>query len=68
MLDSPLEHNHCHGTPLSSKNIQEAVSRVMEKEEKYSEGNVNNVNTDTLFQSPFTMNAQKIYANVTNER
>ena len=40
----------------------------MEEEEKYSERNVNNVTTDTLFQYPVTTNAQKKYANVTNER
>ena len=36
MLNSLLEHNHRNGTPLSSKNLQEAVSRVMEEEEKYT--------------------------------
>ena len=31
----PLQKNNCrHGTPLSSKNLQEAVIRVMEDEEK----------------------------------
>ena len=68
MLDSLLDHNHCHCTPLSSKNLQEAVIRVTEEEEKYSERNVNNVNTDTLFQSPVTINAKNKDANVTNER
>ena len=34
MLDSILEQNHPHGTPLSSKNLQESVIRVMEDEEK----------------------------------
>ena len=67
MLDSLLEHNHCHGTPLSSKKLQEAVIRVMEDEEKYAERNINNVTTDTSFQSPVTINAQKKYANVTYE-
>ena len=40
----------------------------MEDEEKYAERNVNNVTTDTLFQSPVTINAQKKDANVTYER
>ena len=40
----------------------------MEEEEKDSKLNVNNLNTDTLFQSPVTINAQKKYANVKNER
>ena len=50
MLDSLLEHNHRHGTPLSSKKLQEAVIIVMEEEEKDAERNVNNVIMDTLFQ------------------
>ena len=40
----------------------------MEEEEKYAKRNVNNVTTDTLFQSHVTINAQKKYANVTYER
>ena len=68
MLDSILDHNHCQGTPLSSKKLQEAVSRVMEEEEKAAECNVNNITTDTLFQSPVTINAQKKDANLKNER
>ena len=66
MLDSILERYHCHGTPFSSKNLKEAVRSVMEQEEKYEERNVNNVPTDTLFQSPVTINAHKKYANVTD--
>ena len=68
MLNYLLKQNHCHGTPFSSKNLQESVSRVMEEEEKCAKLNVNNVTTDTLFQSPVTINAQKKDANVTNER
>ena len=35
MMDSLLDHNDRHGTPLSSKTLREAVSRVMaETEEK----------------------------------
>ena len=50
MLDSLINHNDCHDTPFSSKNLQEAVSRVTaetEEEEKYSKRNVNNVTTYT---------------------
>ena len=68
MLDSLPKHNHSHSTPLSSKKLQKAVSRVMEEEEKYAKRNVNNVTTDNLFQSPVTINAQNKDANMTNER
>ena len=34
ILNSLLKHNNRHGTSLSSKNLQEAVSRVMEEKEK----------------------------------
>ena len=71
MLDSLLNHNACHGTPFSSKNIQEVVSRVMEETEeevKDAEHTVNNVTMATLFQSPVAINSQKKDANVTNER
>ena len=67
-LNSLLEHNHCHGKPLSCKKLQKAVSRVMEEEEKYFECNVNKVTTDTLFQFPITINAQNKDINVTYER
>ena len=67
-LNSLLGHNHRHGTPLSSKKLQEAVSRIMKEEEKYSERTVNNVTTDTFFRSPATINAQKKDSNVTYER
>ena len=40
----------------------------MEQEEKDDKRNVNNVTTDTLFQTPVTINAQNKNANVTNER
>ena len=68
MLYSLLEYNHCHGTPFYSRNIQEAVIRVMEDKEKDAEHNVNNVTTDTFFQSPVTINAQNKDANVTYEK
>ena len=71
MLDSLLGYNDRPGTLLSSKNLQESVSRVMaetEEEEKYFERDVNNITMDTLFHSPVTINKQKKDANVTNER
>ena len=61
ILDSILDDNERHGTPLSREKLQKAVSRVMEDK-------VNNVTMDTLFQSPVTINAQNKDANVTNER
>ena len=66
ILDSPLNHNDCHDTPFSSKQIQESVSRFMEEEEKYSKRNFNNVTMDALFQYPVTINTQRKDANVTN--
>ena len=52
MLNSLLKHNRRHGTPLSSKKLQEAVSIVMEEEEKYAKYNVNNVTTDNFVSVP----------------
>ena len=34
ILDSLIKHNICHGMPFSNKNLQEAVCRVTEEEEK----------------------------------
>ena len=68
MLDHLIEHNCRHGTPMSNKKLRESVIIVTEDEGKYTKRNVNNVNTDTLFQSPVTVNAQKKDANVTYER
>ena len=70
MMDYLLGQNDCHGTPFSSKNLQEAVSRVMAetiKGKKYAKRNVNNVTMDTLHQYPVTINTQMKDANVTNE-
>ena len=71
MLDFPLDHNDRHRTPLSSKKLQEAVSRVMaetKQEEKDVKRNVNNVTMDDLFQSPVTIKAQRKDANMTNKK
>ena len=59
MLDQIIKHNHRHGTPMSNEKLQEAVIRIMEDKERDAKRNVNNVTTDTLFQSPVTVNAQK---------
>ena len=40
----------------------------MENEEECDERNVNKITTDTLFQFPVTINAQKIDANMKQER
>ena len=61
MLDSLLDDDERHGTPLSRENLQEAVSRFMEFI-------INNSTMDNLFQYPVTSNAQKKDVNVTNER
>ena len=66
MLDSILDDNERHGTTLSSKKLQGAVSIVIVEEEKYAKHNANNVTMDTLFHSPITINTQKKDTNVTN--
>ena len=68
MLDHLIEHNIFHGTPMSNEKLREAVIRVVADEEKNAKRNVNNVTTDTLFQSSVTVNAQNKDANVTYER
>ena len=65
MMDSLLEHKHRQGTPLSSKNLREAVIIVMEERGKYVKFNVKNVTMDTLFQSPVTINTEKKDLNMT---
>ena len=62
MLYSLLNQNDRHGTPLWSKKLQEAVSRVMaetNEEEKDAKRNVNNVTMDHLFQSTPIISTQK---------
>ena len=71
ILDSLIDHNYRHGTPFSSENLQEAGIRVMEEAEEGendSKLNVNNINMDTLYQSPVTINTQRKDKNVTNEK
>ena len=58
ILDQLIKHNRCHGTPMSNKNIQEAVIRVMEDEKKMP-----NVTSITLLRilcfSPPTLSMHK---------
>ena len=68
MLDHLNEHNRRHGKPLSSKKLQDVVLRVMEEKEKDAEININKFTTDTLFQYPAAINAEKKDKNVSYER
>ena len=64
ILDHLNKYIERHGKRLSSKNIQESVLRVMEEEEEKIKSNVNNITTNTSFQSPVAMNAPKKDANM----
>ena len=64
MLDHLNKYNDRHGQILSSKNLKEAVLRVMEEREEEIERNTNNITCDTSFQSPIAMNVQKKDANM----
>ena len=68
MLDHLNEYHNRHGQILSSKNIKEAVLRVMDEEEKEIECNINNITCDTSFQSQVTKNVQKKDASWSLER
>ena len=68
LLDHLNKYNDRHGERLSSKHIKEAVLRVMDDEEEEIERNINNIICSTSFQSPFAMNVQKKYANLSLER
>ena len=59
MLDHLNEYHNRHGQILSSKNIKEAVLRVMEEEEEEIERNINNITCDTSFQSIVAMDVHK---------
>ena len=47
ILDHLNEYHDCHGQILSSKNLKEAVLRVMEQQEEEIERNINNITYDT---------------------
>ena len=68
MLDYLDKYNDRHGQRLSSKNLKEAILRVMEEEEEDIKRNINNITWDTLFQYPIAMNVQKKDENVSLER
>ena len=63
ILDHLNGYQDRHGQRLSSKNLKEAVIRVMEQEEEEIERNINSITCDTSFESPVTMNVQKKDAN-----
>ena len=71
MLETLIDHNDHHIAPLSSENLQQAVSRVMEETkevERDAKRNANNMTTYTFLRSPATVNTQRKDENVTNER
>ena len=68
ILDTLNKYQDRHGQRLSSKNLKEAVLRVMEQQEEEIKRNINNITCDTSFQSPVTMNVQKKDANWSLER
>ena len=68
MLDNLNEHNRRHVQRLSSKNLQEAVIRVIKEEEEDAKSYVNNVTMDTSFQSPVATNVQNKYAKISLDR
>ena len=43
ILGSLVKNNECHGTPMSSKNLQEAVRRVMAGTEEEEKMNVTSI-------------------------
>ena len=68
IIDTLNKYQDHHGQRLSSKNLKEAVFRVMEQEEKEIKRNINNITRNTSFQSPVTKNVQKKDANWSLER
>ena len=63
ILDHLNGYQDRHIRILSSKNLKEAVPRVMEQEEEEIEPNINNITCNTSFQSPVTKNVQNKDAN-----
>ena len=68
IIDTLNKYQDRHGQRLSSKNLKEAVRRLMDEEEEEIERNINNITCDTPFKSPVTKNVQKKYANWSLER
>ena len=67
MLDHINKYNERHSKQLSSKKLQEDFLRVLEEEKEEIESNVNNIITNTSFQSPVAMNTQNKDANMSYE-
>ena len=59
ILDTLNKYQDRHGQRFSSKNLKEAVRRVMDEEEEEMECNINNITCDTPFHSPVTKNVQR---------
>ena len=64
ILDHLNKYHDRRSQRLSSKNLKEAVLRVMEQEEEEIEHNINTITCDTSFESPVTMNVQNKDANL----
>ena len=63
MLETTVNH--------SSEKLQQTVNKLMaetEEEERNAKHNANNVDMDTLCQSPFKTNTKRKITNVTNVR
>ena len=63
ILDTLKKHLDRHGQRFSSKKLKEAVLGVMEQQEEEIKHNINNITSDTSFQSPVTKNVQEKDAN-----
>ena len=63
IIDTLNRYQDRHVQRLSTKNLKEAVLRVMDEEEEDIERNINNVTCDTPFKSPVNKNVQKKDAN-----
>ena len=67
LLDTLVKENNLRGKPSSNKNIQEAVSDVMEETEAEFERNYNEITCNNSYQSPmlnkdvFTINDSLYY-------
>ena len=69
MLETLIDHNYCHDAPLSSKNLRQAVNRVMaetEEEERDAKHNANDVTMEAFFNHSTISPSQVDIANVTS--
>ena len=70
-LETVIDCNDNHNTPLSNEKLRPVISRVMAEtgeEELEAKHNAKNVTMDTFCQSPVTTNTQENIANVPTER